>query len=403
LVLFTEHFPYLPGEQFLEDEIVYLARSFENVLIVPRRTAGAARPLPKNVRVDLSLNEAARPWLGLGMNSAVMREIQSNWRSLLQPRGLKRFAEFLWTAERVARWISTSGLDPESTVWYSYWLGHSAAGVALAQTRDPKLRPVARAHGWDVYESRHVPAYLPFRSLIFAAVEPIFSVSEDGREHLLRTSKRASHQVQVARLGVEPAGSLNRASEDGILRLVSCSTLVPVKRLDRLIEGLAVLGRLRPDLYVEWTHLGDGPLRGELEAAAQRLPKQIHWRFAGMLARQEILRYYREEPVDLFVNTSESEGVPVSIMEAQAHGIPVAATAVGGVPEIVGHSSGFLLNASFSAEELVRVLVETAQPSDATEKRRYASLTSWRERWDATQNYQDFARALQKMAQGTEE
>ena len=82
----------------------------------------------------------------------------------------------------------------------------------------------------------------------------------------------------------------------------------------------------------------------------------IKYDFKGYIQNSELLAYCKSNPFHLFVNVSESEGVPVSIMEALSFGTPVAATAVGGTPEIVFHGkNGFLLPVNTTPVEIAKV------------------------------------------------
>ena len=75
--------------------------------------------------------------------------------------------------------------------------------------------------------------------------------------------------------------------------------------------------------------------------------------FAGALSQEEVFSFYRCNHVDLFVNVSEAEGIPISIMEALSFGIPCVATRVGGNPEIVHHGeNGYLIDKDFEDREL---------------------------------------------------
>ena len=78
-------------------------------------------------------------------------------------------------------------------------------------------------------------------------------------------------------------------------------------------------------------------------------------RFLGRLTNQEVLHYYGTHPIDIFINLSESEGVPVSIMEALAHGIPCVATDVGGTAEVVNEAEadGVLLDVDATIAQIV--------------------------------------------------
>ena len=62
-------------------------------------------------------------------------------------------------------------------------------------------------------------------------------------------------------------------------------------------------------------------------------PSNLRWTLHGQVPNAEVFNTYRSRPTDLFANTSLSEGIPVSIMEAQSCGIPILAPAVGGIPE----------------------------------------------------------------------
>ncbi|HEV8629905.1 MAG TPA: glycosyltransferase [Thermoanaerobaculia bacterium] len=101
------------------------------------------------------------------------------------------------------------------------------------------------------------------------------------------------------------------------------------KRLDHWLEVAERVRRRHPD--VSFLLVGDGPLRAELQAvaAARGLGDAVRW--TGLL----------EDPapalaaLDVFLTTSEYEGLPVALLEAMAASLPVVATAVGGVPEVI--------------------------------------------------------------------
>src|SRR5690606_25330345 len=153
---------------------------------------------------------------------------------------------------------------------------------------------------------------------VVEAADAIFPVSDHGRTYLGERYPEIRTPITVARLGVRDPGRLSKPSDDGCWRVLSCSGLVPVKRADRLVRGLADLGRRNPERQIHWTHLGDGAQRTVIEALAQAaLPPNVSWQIAGHIPNWKVLAYYEKNPVDVFVNVSESEGVPVAMMEAQ--------------------------------------------------------------------------------------
>ena len=72
----------------------------------------------------------------------------------------------------------------------------------------------------------------------------------------------------------------------------------------------------------------------------------------GYVSNQSLINFYQNQHVDLFVNVSSSEGLPVSIMEALSFGIPVIATDVGGTSELVSDKVGELISSTFSSDSL---------------------------------------------------
>ena len=106
-----------------------------------------------------------------------------------------------------------------------------------------------------------------------------------------------------------------------------------------LLEAVALLRATRPALTLDV--IGDGPDRAALEAQAARLGIADRVRFQGVRMPDEIADAMRQ--ADLFVLPSHVENAPVVLIEAGASGLPIVATAVGGVPELVDATWGELV------------------------------------------------------------
>jgi glycosyltransferase involved in cell wall biosynthesis len=407
LVLLTNTFPYGNAEPFLETEIGYLARGFERVTVVPSRADGTPRPLPPGVVVDTSLASTRRPGLaragvalGGTLTSALFyRELST--RPWLLPRGkaLARMVVFLDHATRVRRWLLAAlhrgRFEAERTLFYTYWLVPQALGVALARARHPGLRLVSRAHRHDLYEYDNDPPYLPFQQATLGGIDRVFAVSRHGLDYVAEHYASSRAACEVSRLGVGDPGFDTAPSSDGVFRVVSCSFIIPVKRLDRLVDALALLGLRLAGAAVEWHHIGDGPGRAELEARARaRLPSAVRPVFHGHLTNRDVVAFYRRQPLDVFVNVSESEGLPVAVMEAQSCGIPVIAPAVGGMPEIVNDENGSLLDAEPSPAAIAQALARMAGDRPGTRAKSEASKGTWRSLYCAETNYAAFVERL---------
>ena len=133
---------------------------------------------------------------------------------------------------------------------------------------------------------------------------------------------------------------------------------MPLKQIHVLIRGIGRAAQMRPDQKFIWRHFGEGPVRKSLQEELKLFPQNAEGYLDGYVPIEQIMNYYRENPVDVIVNVSEFEGgSPVSIMEALSCGIPAIATAVGGNPEIVSEQNGILLSANPSPDDVAEALL----------------------------------------------
>jgi len=406
IILFTRKYPYGFHETFLDVELQYLSQEFDHIVIFPNQSAPTVRDVPENVKVDttMSLKEMGKVQYFIKAIFSIshklfIHEISRKINCILSPKALWRIILNLEEASRVQRYLrklnKTGELEPGNTILYTYWLCGQSLGVSLLKEEYPELVFVSRVHRGDLYEESHHPPYLPFRNEMYKNVDRIFPVSQDGFDYLKKKYCDMKIHAVIARLGVEDPGFTTAGSCDGVLRVVSCSTLKSVKRIDLLIEGLSEFSRLSPDNRVEWDHLGSGPLHEYLlHFAEEKLNDDIKWRFMGQLPHEQVIGYYRSNPVDIFINVSSSEGIPVSIMEAQSCGIPVIATAVGGTPEIVNNHNGRILKADPCPNEIAQAIQDII--ADMARKKTN-SRRQWEEKYHAKKNYQIFVNELNSL------
>ena len=171
----------------------------------------------------------------------------------------------------------------------------------------------------------------------------LIAVSKEVKADLVRLGVAPSEQIEVVRLGFDLSPFLLDGHERETIRRTTRSSLgipqdasvvsliarvVKVKRIDRFIEMARHLVS-RPDAY--FVVVGDGDRRAELESseAAHELGDRLIW--AG---------FQRDIPAMCFASdvvalTSDNEGTPVCLIEAQAAGVPVVSTLVGGVETVV--------------------------------------------------------------------
>ena len=119
----------------------------------------------------------------------------------------------------------------------------------------------------------------------------------------------------------------------------------------------------------------------------------------GWIDNVEVLNHYKKNPVDLFISVSASEGRPVSMQEAQSCGIPILATAVGGVPEIVSKEVGMLLSQNPTPMEIVEGILFFINNPDKDLTMREESVENWKLNFNAEINFENFAKELKMLSE----
>jgi glycosyltransferase involved in cell wall biosynthesis len=416
LILITNHFPFGLAEAFLEREIDYLTAAFDKVIILSRDVT-SKEPRTRNTkflyeRVNPESGAAEKllaPWLYLKNLRQVLRCIRTETTFMRKKHGYFSFAmrkqmmhdltKALITSHHILRLMKEHRLEGKVFL-YSYWLTSSALATTFVNPANVIVKRFSRAHGGDVYEARHALKYLSFRRTLAQDLDRIFTISEDGRRHLLAFTGAAEEKITVSRLGTtlpQPAVSITDTGGSGPFVIVSCSFLVPVKRLSLLIDALALVS----GMDIRWIHIGDGPLKNSLQEHAKKAlgaKANITFEFRGSLPNEELMSFYKTRRVDLFVNTSLSEGIPVTIMEAQSFGIPVVAPAVGGVPEIISSDTGRLFAVDSPASEVARTIVEVLSlPEEARQRMRSNAFTNWERRYNAEKNFPTFVASIMSL------
>ena len=407
-VLITTGYPFAGGEPYLEAEIPVLAQTFTRVLIF---TIGlepqikAALPLPENVtafncaRMSRKAGRARDLAGGLPAVFRLPDLPESDRREAGTSPARRAFLGYFLSRVRrhtaeiadVLRDMDFSEYD--DVVVYGYWLFAAAAcAVRLRPVLEAqgarRVHAISRAHGYDLYTYANRLGYLPCRTALLSSLDAVFPCSENGAAYLKEHYPAFADKTETAFLGTD-GGVLTEGSTDGVFRILTCARTVPLKRLDLLARALQTFSADRP---VVWTHIGDGPSLSALKKLAQSFPDGVAAQFTGALAHEDVLRYYRKHPVDLFVLVSSREGLPVSVMEALSFGVPAVVTDVGGCTELVrDDENGYVLPADLSAQLLCGTLRRAMADGS---RMRAAAFGTWQSRFVARENYLRFSQRI---------
>jgi glycosyltransferase involved in cell wall biosynthesis len=189
------------------------------------------------------------------------------------------------------------------------------------------------------------------------AADAVICVSDFGRGQLLSlvdgNTRGRVHTVHCG-VDIERFAAAGSAPRDGAVSVLTVAQLARRKGIDVLLDALA---RLRArDVAIRAVIVGDGDERGALEARARELGLDGAVTFAGPVGQDRITDYYAQ--ANVFCLPSFAEGIPIVLMEAMAQQLPVVATRIMGVPELVEHGRSGLLVSPARADELAAALEE---------------------------------------------
>lgn len=209
-------------------------------------------------------------------------------------------------------------------------------------------RLVATLHGLSEPHYRRKKATARFVSalntyLLTRHFDKLVGVSSSVRDDLLQRGARPD-KLTVISNGIEvPSVSVRRGDVGKVIG--SAGRLYPVKDYPLMVAIAAKVVAAAPTVRFELA--GDGPEGPQLKELVADLKLADKFRFRG--AVEEMEAFY--QGLDIYLNTSLHEGIPMSILEAMAHGLPVVAPDVGGIGEIIDDGvEGFLVRSRNPAD-----------------------------------------------------
>jgi colanic acid/amylovoran biosynthesis glycosyltransferase len=380
ILIFTDNYPFGKSEPFFDAELKFIESAFEKVIIFPFETGkeGNRRPIPGKTEVLKPVfrevkNKPDLIFKGLFNTSIFFSLLKEGMRSRVW-RSAKLFR--IWATHFLVIRSLLSEIKQRNLlnffnsfdILYFYWgLRWSQVLPFLPEVIRSKI--VVRFHGSDLYEHTN-NNYIPWRYEQLTKISKAVAISQTGKKYIENQYPFLRDKIIVSRIGTFDYG-LNPENSSALVRILSCSNLVAVKRVDLIIKTLSYIKS-----SVKWVHFGDGSMMNEIKSLVSGLPANITAELRGAVGHNELMEFYRANPVDLFINVSSSEGVPVSVMEAMSFGIPVIATNVGGTSEIVSEKTGRLIDPGFSPVELAGEIEDLLAREDI-KGLRTASRNQW--------------------------
>jgi glycosyltransferase involved in cell wall biosynthesis len=419
LVLFSKQYPFGKKETYIHNEISELLQQFEKIHIVPVDYYGDG----SDIGYQLDHNRISIQLVNAPTNQTFSYKLRKNVRCLFTVLkemiyGRDGYNHLLHFRSAMANAkvcydqanVLYNGLfaDGKKRVMYSYWFHRSVVTAAfLTSYFKPGMPLIGRAHSSDLYHKdwnsiiqlEKFP-FMPFEWFKVSAVNRVYAITDHGAAHFKKIFPNWSAKFGVARLGVADPNRMNPLHDSSVFRLVTCSGITRNKRILRMP---GVLAQLKEQLAargmnqtVQWVHIGSAT---EENMHAIRNDMKSHGvedmcDLKGWMNQDQIRNYYESVQVNVFLNISRAEGLPVSVMEAFSYGIPAIVTATVGNPEIVDESCGTVIPVDFNDDELVSEIMRLMLNPSLQDEWRSGALNKFQRDYNASKNYRDFASAL---------
>ncbi|MEP7104733.1 MAG: glycosyltransferase family 4 protein [Chloroflexota bacterium] len=353
IVYVTQRLPFGEGETFVVPEVEALLAAGHELLIVPRlssdpvvhdnvgRLLARTRALPHAAAVAAAVaGELAR---------APGRTARAFWR-LHRTRPRRRaFSNAVATAQGI--WLARVARQWGADHIHAHW-AHLTATLAMSASAVSGISWSFTAHRYDIFLNNLLTEKL--RSARFGR----FIAQDMLEEARPLVAPDAFARAVVVHMGVAlPPVPADRMPPRATPVLLCPARLVPIKGHDHLLDAAARLAAR--GVAFELLLAGDGPERKAIARRIGELHLGARVHLLGTVPHAELLALYRERRVDCVVLPSHHEGLSVALVEAMAHGVPVVATRVGGVPELLERGAGVLIppaDVAALTDALARVL-----------------------------------------------
>lgn len=341
----TAKIPFGSGESFILTEMLAMKKLGANLIIIPR---DRSHELFHKEAETLLKDTLLVPWFNTKI--AIISFIFIVRNPLLL---LRLMYDIAFKSRNIKIAIKNLVILPKAlylsrilkTIPISHIHAHWASTTATMAYVISKITGIPwsfTAHRWDIKENNLLK--LKVKSASFTRC-----ISEHGKKMILESIGQGHEQkIGIIYMGVklvEPAYSPMKRGNSFIVAVPA--NLYPVKGHKYLIDACNLLKKRNVENFT-CVFYGNGHLKNELKEDIDQKDLTNHISLPGKIPNEKLIELYKNREVDVVVlpsiNTEdgEHEGIPVSLIEAMACGIPVISTNTGGIPELIGDGSGIM-------------------------------------------------------------
>lgn len=339
--IFTSRFPYGVGEHFAKEEIEYLCENWD-VNILPmitlgeksnvRDCRGKVKPITKCIGYKERLKWAIISFFDVELYREITYFIKNYTFTF------KAIIKIIATFSHVKKLEKAYKFEffEKKAILYTYWNDVQFYALSKLKMQGYDFKLFSRIHGFDLYKELRESGYIPFKDRYINNVDLLFCLSDKSIAYITKNYSIDSSKLKVARIGVSAVNQVPKFIDTNrIISILSVSFCSKIKDLPRAYSIVKYISEFC-DKKIVWHHIGDGDTLAELKLLSdESKTEKLECYFWGYQTPEKIADNYRNTQYDFFLNTSKSEGTPLTIMEAMSYGIPAVGPDIGGISEII--------------------------------------------------------------------
>ena len=387
-----------PNQSFVKTEIETFAKLVKQLFVISTTHELPYFELPNNVvytkfsLVNYKTQKIDYDLVGVFVKDSLVH--LTNYKYLNKSKehfSTLRQANYL--KQSLKNFIVSNNIEEETPI-LSFWCDIWAVAMALLKRENTNVKVYSRLHGRDLYEERKPTTTfaIPFRPFVVKQLDGLFPISKHGSAYLANKYPLFKDKIKASYLGCPDYKVCDNPSKT--LTIISIATVRHVKRIHRIAEVVKNYPKA-----IHWIHIGGeaNRLNDPTIAYTEKIINEIKLvqnkqvTLMGMVDVNEIESIVNQFNPHVLVNTSEYEGLPVSVMEALSMGVPCIATDVGGTKEMINEKTGLLLNAQFTNDQLIEA-IEHISSNWLTNKIEYRKTTKlhWMKTLNPIKNREQF-------------
>lgn len=385
---------WIADKNFILSELELIKKQYDTTVVCNDFSRKEEYPLPGGVRFLFYSRpnklKAASALFKSIFNRATLREIKHLKSENNKLSKLSEIIRFYCNSELFFNFLKANNLiSNENIIFYSYWYFWKCFAITNHKKDYPNIKIVSRTHEYDLYTVSIPSGYQPFKYEMDKNLDKLVFIAEHGMDYYLkRYGFEMSDKYCLYHLGTKDYG-LSPYTESDTVNVVSCSSVIPRKRVEKIVEALSIIDNVK----INWIHFGTGDSFESLKAlATEKLSSKenISYCLKGYTKHEEIMEYYKTNSVDAFIMAAVSEGNPVSVIEAMSFGIPVISANICNMPYLV-NGNGYLVSKNIMADELSDAIINlSVLESENRNSLRNMSRKLWEENYREEINNQRF-------------